>query len=119
MAERKSTTWDAAGVRVWLDARIAAARADQVVAERGGRARQDDCDQANAEEMVCTLLRKAVTDDPATFIAAVQVLLDRDEHIWRGVYDDTRFDRHVRTHLRKIARMAKTGTGFDRTGHYQ
>lgn len=119
MTDTTSTGWNAATVRAWLDARIAAARTDQIVAERGGRAQQDDCDRANAEEMVCTLLRKAVNDDPAAFATAIRTLLDRDEHVWRGVYDDTRFDRHVRQHLRRIAKMAKTNTGFDRTGHYQ
>lgn len=118
--DRTSTAWNADDVRAWLDARIAASRADQVVAERGGRARQDDCDQATAEEMVCILLRgKASLDDQATFVAALRALLDRDEYIWRGVYDDTRFDRHVRTYIRKLVKMAKTITGFDRTGHYQ
>lgn len=115
-----SPDWNADGVRAWLDARIAAARADQVVAERGGYARQDDCDQASAEEMVCTTLRgKASTDDRAAFTAALRALLDRDDYIWRGVYDDTRFDRHVRAYIRKLAKMAKANSGFDRTGHYQ
>jgi hypothetical protein len=120
MTDKISTEWNAAGVRAWLDARIAAARADQVVAERGGRARQDDCDLASAEEMVCITLRgKAATEDRAAFTAALHTLLDRDDYIWRGVYDDTRFDRHVRRYIRKLVKMAKTGIGFDNIGHYQ
>lgn len=50
--------WDGAVVCKWLESRVIAARADQVVAERGGRDRQDDCDKATAEEMVCSLLLK-------------------------------------------------------------
>ena len=55
--DKPMTEWDSAAVRAWLAGRIAAARADQVAAERYGRARQDDCDIAAAEEMVCTLLK--------------------------------------------------------------
>ena len=32
-----TTEWDAAAVRAWLESRVAAARADQVTAERRGR----------------------------------------------------------------------------------
>ena len=112
--------WDGALVRTWLQGRIVASRADQVVAERGGRDRQDDCDKANAEEMVCTLFARAPsTDDPAAFLAALKLLLDRDVYIWRGVYDDTRFDRHVRGFVRKLVKMTKLNDGFDKTLHYQ
>ena len=57
MVDISPTDWDAAQVRKWLDARIAAARSDQVVAERGGYGQQDDCDKATAEEMVCTVMQ--------------------------------------------------------------
>lgn len=115
-----ATAWNEADVRAWLTSRIAAARADQVAAERGGRDRQDDCDVAAAEEMVCTLLSTgAAASSQASFTAALDALLERDEYIWRGVYDDRRFDRHVRTAIRKIRKMAKTNTGFDRLLRYQ
>lgn len=118
MAARVEKDWDAAIVRTWLAARIAAAKADQVVAERGGRDRQDDCDKASAEEMACTLVGKAA-DNQASLLAEVQRLLDRDEYIWRGVYNDTRFDRHVRSYAKKLLKMAKTNEGFENTTHYQ
>jgi len=115
---KQATEWNEAEVRTWLAARIAAARADQVAAERGGRDRQDDCDIAAAKEMVCTLVNDA-TGSRERFLAALDALLARDEYIWRGVYDDRRFDRHVRSAVRKVRGMAKTGSGFDRLLRYQ
>jgi len=113
-------TWDGAIVRNWLERRIAAARADQVAAERGGYRQQDDCDKAAAEEMVCAALKR---DDAisaqAAFAGELKSLLDRDHYIWRGVYDDTRFERHVRAYLRKLQKMTHDNAGFDRTGRYQ
>lgn len=44
-----SKPWDEGIVRTWLEKRIAAARADQIAAERAGRGGQDDCDKAAAE----------------------------------------------------------------------
>jgi hypothetical protein len=112
--------WDGAIVRTWLERRIFAARADQVAAERGGRGGQDDCDKAAAEEMVCAfLLRRPAADSQSAFAAALKDLLDRDEHIWRGVYDDARFDRHVRAYIRKLQKMTRDYAGFERTGRYQ
>lgn len=117
---KQATAWNEADVRTWLTSRIAAARADQVAAERGGRDRQDDCDVAAAEEMVCTsLLAGAATSSQASFTAALDALLEREEYIWRGVYDDRRFDRHVRSAVRKIRKMTKTNFGFDRLLRYQ
>lgn len=117
---KQATAWNEADVRTWLTSRIAAARADQVAAERGGRDRQDDCDIAAAEEMVCTSVStSAATASQAGFVAALDALLDRDEYIWRGVYDDRRFDRHVRSAIRKIRKMAKANTGFERLLRYQ
>lgn len=113
-------TWDGAVVRTWLERRIVAAKADQVTAERGGRGQQDECDKAAAEEMVCGLFRtSAATDDPAVFAAALRAVLDRDDYVWRGVYDDMRFDRHVRSYVRKLMKMAKTNSGFGNVTHYQ
>lgn len=120
MADISPIDWDAAKVRKWLDARIAASRSDQVAAERAGYGQHDDCDKATAEEMVCTLMqaRDSVVDQKR-FATDLKALLERDEFIWRGVYDDTRFDRHVRSYVRKLAKMAKTNSGFDRTTRYQ
>ena len=112
--------WDGAIVRTWLDRRIAAARADQVAAERGGYAERDDCDKAAAEEMVCAALKG--TDAAATqaaFTAELKSLLDRDQYIWRGIYDDARFERHVRAYARKLQKMARDNAGFDRTSRFQ
>ena len=115
-----SPEWDGATVRTWLESRIVAARADQVRAERNGRSDQDDCDKATAEEMICTLLKgKAATADQGTLTDALKALLDRNDYVWRGVYDDRRFDRHVRTYIRKLMKMTKTNTGFGNTTHYQ
>lgn len=112
--------WDGMVVRTWLECRISAARADQVAAERGGRSEQDDCDKAAAEEMVCAALsRGATADSQRAFADALDALLDRDDYIWRGVYDDRRFDRHVRTYIRKLRKMARDYAGFEQRGRYQ
>lgn len=112
--------WDGAVVRAWLESRIAAARADQVAAERGGRGQQDDCDKAAAEEMVCAaLLRGQAADSQAAFADALKALLDCDEYVWRGVYDDTRFERHVRAYVRKLLKMTRENSGFEQTRRYQ
>ncbi|RXD05699.1 hypothetical protein EQZ23_11700 [Sphingomonas sp. UV9] len=118
--DKAEKTWDGAIVRTWLESRVVAARSDQVVAERGGWDRQDDCDKATAEEMVCTLMKaKPATNAQAPFLDELRTLLDRDEYIWRGVYNDTRFDRHVRTFVKKLIKMAKANDGFANTTHYQ
>lgn len=120
MATATAKEWDGAVVRTWLEQRIVAARADQAAAERGGRDRRDDCDKATAEEMVCALFRGGkATGDQATFLDALRLLLDRDDYVGRGVYDDTRFDRHVRTYIKKLMKMVKTNSGFDNSLHYQ
>jgi len=112
--------WDGAIVRNWLERRIAAARADQIAAERGGYGQRDDCDKAAAEEMVCAALKGgAAADTQAGFAAELKALLDRDEYVWRGVYDDTRFERHVRAYIRKLQKMTRDYSGFDRTRRYQ
>lgn len=112
--------WDGAAVRRWLDGRITAARADQVAADRHGRGRQDDCDQAAAEELVCTAMRsEQATASQNGFIQELTALQQRDVHVWRGVYDDDRFDRHVRSYARRLVKMARSGSGFDNVRHYQ
>jgi hypothetical protein len=115
-----SKPWDGATVRTWLDKRIAAARADQVTAERAGRGSQDDCDKAAAEEMVCAALRgRDAADTQAAFADALKQLLGREDYVWRGVYDDRRFDRHVRSYIRKLLRMTRENSGFHQTRHFQ
>lgn len=112
--------WDAAAVRKWLESRVAAARSDQVSAQRGGRDREDDCDKAAAEEMVCAFLKAKVSlESQPGMIEELRIFLARDDYLWSGVYNDTRFDRHVRAYAKKLVRMAKTNDGFERTGHYQ
>lgn len=120
MTKASTPPWDGAIVATWLDRRIAASRLDQVAAERAGYREQDACDQATAEEMVCTLLKNGrATDAQETFAAALCALLERDAFIWRGVNDDARFDRHVRAYVRKLVRMTKLNAGFERTGRFQ
>ena len=115
-----ATPWAGAAVRTWLESRIVAARADQVSAERYGRERRDDCDKANAEETVCALLRgKAATNIQKDFAAELKSLLDRDEYVGRGVYDDDRFERHVRSYIRKLIKMTRDNVGFENTKRYQ
>lgn len=119
MTAKAVTEWDGAMVRKWLESRVVASRSDQVVSQRAGWSQQDDCDKATAEEMVCTLLLGKTSTDQKAFAEGLRALLDHDEYVWRGVYDDTRFDRHVRSYLRKLVKMTKTNDGFGKTGRYQ
>jgi hypothetical protein len=112
--------WDGALVRKWLERRILAARADQAAAERSGWGQRDDCDKAAAEEMICASVKgEAATEAQDAFSRALKALLDRDEFVWRGVYDDTRFERHARSYIRKLLKMAKANTGFENNLRYQ
>jgi len=120
MAIEASKTWDGAIVRTWLQRRILAARADQVAAERAGYGQRDDCDKAAAEEMICAALTaKEAADTQRAFADELKSLLDRDQYIWRGVYDDTRFERHVRAYIRKLQKMTRDYAGFDQIRRYQ
>ena len=120
MADEVAVEWNGANVRRWLESRVVASRLDQVAAERAGWAQRDDCDKATAEEMVCTLLLgKGSADDRTAFAADLRALLDRGEYVWRGVYDDARFDRHVRAYVRGLVRMTKTNAGFEKTRRYR
>jgi hypothetical protein len=120
MAGDVAKTWDGVVVQKWLESRVVAARAGQAAAERNGRSHQDDCDKATAEEMVCSLLKRdKTTSGPEAFLEELRVLLDRDDYVWRGVYDDVRFDRHVRSFIKKLIKMAKANDGFANTAHYQ
>lgn len=112
--------WNPAAVRRWLERRIEAARADQVDAQRHGRGHEDACDKAAAEELVCTAMRgEATTATPDGLVAALRALLDRDDYVWRGVYDDARFDRHVRTYARGLVKMAATNSGFEKLTRFR
>lgn len=112
--------WNGEQVRAWLESRVDAARRDQVVADKRGYAANDDYDQAAAEEWVCrSLITMAGKADQAAFADRIKHLLGKDEYIVTGVHDDRRFERHVRTNLRKIAKMTKTNSGFENTLRYQ
>ncbi|WP_445191889.1 hypothetical protein ACT009_15140 [Sphingomonas sp. Tas61C01] len=112
--------WDGDLVRRWLDSRLDAARRDQAVADKRGYAAQDDYDKAAAEEWVCRVLRASGhIDDQAAFASQIKQLVAQDEYPATGVHDDRRFDRHVRTYLRKVAKMTKTNDGFANTLRYQ
>lgn len=120
MADGVAKDWNGAGVRNWLESRVAAARSDQAAAVRAGRSGEDDCDRASAEEMVCSLVKtEKITVTQDAFSNALRALLDRDEYSWRGVCDDDRFDRHVRSFVKKLIRMTEANAGFENTGHYQ
>jgi hypothetical protein len=115
-----TNAWDGELVRRWLESRLIAARRDQAVADKQGYQAQDDYDKAAAEEWVCKVLTATNRiDDQAVFALQIKELVAQDEYPTTGVHDDRRFDRHVRAHLRKIAKMAKANEGFGNTLRYQ
>ena len=115
-----STAWNGELVRTWLERRFAASRLDQAAADRRGYDAQDDYDKAAAEEWVCRALQAGgQANDRIAFAEHLKALLAQDEYRITGIYDDRRFDRQVRTVLRKIARMTKTNDGFANTLRYQ
>ena len=112
--------WDAALVREWLRRRHEAARLDQAAADRRGYEAQDDFDKAAAEEWTCRALMSAdCTNDQATFATRLKELIGQDDYPATGLNDDSRFERHVRTYLRKLAKMTKANQGFENTLRYQ
>lgn len=112
--------WDTAQVRTWLERRIKAARADQDVADRYGREREDEYDKAAAEEWVCAqFLHSDAVDDQLRFAAAIKALIGKDDFYRAGVRSEQRFEREVKACLRKLAKMTKTNTGFAKTLRYQ
>jgi hypothetical protein len=114
------TTWDGERVDRWLERRVQAARLDQAAADRRGYEARDDYDRAAAEEWAFGALRKAGRpDDQAAFVARIKQLIAQEAYPVTGIHDDVRFERHVRTHLRKVARMAKANDGFANTLRYQ
>lgn len=97
-----------------------AARLDQSAADKHGYGAQDDYDKAAAEEWVCrTLMAAGRTQDQAAFAEHLRELLARDEYRVTGIYDDVRFERHLRANLRKLAKMTKANEGFANTLRYQ
>ncbi|TGX54906.1 hypothetical protein E5A73_05540 [Sphingomonas gei] len=112
--------WDGERVRKWLERRFEASRLDQAAADRRGYAAQDDYDKAAAEEWMCRALRAAdCTNDQEAFAKRVKELTRQDEYQATGIYDNVRFERHVRGHLRNLAKMTKANEGFERTLRYQ
>jgi hypothetical protein len=112
--------WDGTRVRTWLERRFEASRLDQTAADRRGYEARDEYDVAAAEEWVCKTLKSAdCTNDQAAFATRIKDLIAQDEYPVAGVNDDIRFERHVRSYLRKLARMTKTNEGFDKTRRYQ
>ncbi|RYG82232.1 MAG: hypothetical protein EON59_14295 [Alphaproteobacteria bacterium] len=113
-------SWDKQAVRTWLDRRFEASKLDQAAADRRGYEAQDDYDKAAAEEWVCRALRAGdYADDQAVFARRVKDLIAQDDYQATGIYDDTRFERHVRGQLRKVAKMTKANEGFEKTLRYQ
>ena len=112
--------WDGAQVRKWLQRRLEAAKLDQAAADRRGYEAQDDYDKAAAEEWVCGALQAAdCTNEQAAFAAHLKDLIRQDEYRATGIYDDARFQRHVRGQLRKLAKMTKANEGFEKMLRYQ
>ncbi|MCJ2184236.1 hypothetical protein MTR62_16275 [Novosphingobium sp. 1949] len=112
--------WDNELVANWLEARIEAASRDQAAADRRGYGADDEYDKAAAEEWVCRKLRLAGREgDQASFAQAIKQFLDQDDYRITGIHDDRRVERHVRSILRKIAKMAKANEGFENRLRYQ
>jgi hypothetical protein len=112
--------WDGDLVRKWLERRLEASRLDQSAADRRGYEARDEYDKAAAEEWVCRALKAAdCTNEQAAFAKRLKELINQEEFQTTGIYDDTRFERHVRGQLRKLARMTKANEGFEKILHYQ
>lgn len=112
--------WDPALVRTWLERRHAAATLDQAAADRRGYESRDEYDKAAAEAWVCRALKgsDAIETQPA-LAAHLKALIGQDEYPATGLNDDDRFERHVRTYLRKLAKMTKANEGFANTFRHQ
>lgn len=112
--------WDDELVREWLGSRLEAARLDQAAADKRGYEAEEDYDKAAAEEWVCrTLSTTGRTHNQAALAEHLKELLAQDEYRATGIYDDRRFERYVRTNLRKLAKMTKANDGFTNTLRYQ
>jgi hypothetical protein len=115
-----SKPWDGAQVRKWLERRFEVSRLDQAAADRRGYEARDDYDKAAAEEWACRALRVAESvNDQAAFARHLKELIGQDDYPATGIYDDVRFERHVRTYLRKLAKMTKANEGFEKMLRHQ
>lgn len=115
-----ATSWNGELVRSWLESRIQSARLDQTAADRQGYEARDDFDKAAAEEWACRILvSDPSVDEQAGLVARIRQLIAEDEYRVAGVNDNDRFERHVRSVLRKLARMVKANEGFANTRRYQ
>jgi len=115
-----SKAWDGDLVRKWLERRLNASKLDQAAADRRGYEARDDYDKAAAEEWVCHALQAAeCTSEQALFAGRLKDLIGQEDYRATGVYDDVRFERHVRGQLRKLAKMTKANEGFEKTLRYQ
>lgn len=86
---------------------------------RGYEARYD-FDKAAAEAWACRTLKSAdCTNEQIALTACLKALIGQDEYPATGVNDDIRFDWHVRTYLRKLAKMTKANEGFEKTLRHQ
>lgn len=113
-------SWDGALVRKWLARRLDVSKLDQAAADRRGYEARDEYDKAAAEEWVCRALQAPdCIDEQTPFVQRLRTLIGQEEYYATGVYDDVRFERHVRGQLRKVAKMAKTNEGFDKMLHHQ
>jgi hypothetical protein len=120
MIHNREKAWHGEQVRKWLERRFEASRLDQAAADRRGYDAQDDYDKAAAEEWVCrTLISSDATREQAAFAAHIKTLAALEEFPTTGIYDDARFHRHVRGHLRNLAKMTKLNEGFAKTLRYQ
>ena len=112
--------WNRKLVQKWLERRLEASRLDQAAADRRGYEARDDYDKAAAEEWVCrTLNAGEFTVEQRALAQRLRELIGEESYHATGVYDDDRFDRHVRSHLRKLAKMTKENAGFENTLRFQ
>lgn len=115
-----SKAWNGEQVRKWLERRFEASKLDQAAADRRGYEAQDEYDKAAAEEWVCRTLKAAHSaNEQAAFAAHLKQLVGQEEYLSTGIYDDARFQRQVRSQLRKLAKMTKANEGFDKILRYQ
>lgn len=114
-----SKAWDGEQVRKWLERRFEASKLDQGAADRRGYDAQDEYDKAAAEEWVCRALKAApCTNEQAALAQRLKELIGQEEYQVTGIYDDMRFQRHVRGQLRKLSKMTKANEGFEKTLRY-
>jgi hypothetical protein len=100
--------WDPALVRKWLEHRYEASCLDQAAAGRRGYEARDDFDKVAAEEWTCDALKSAdCTHDQDAPAARFKELIGQDECPATRLHNDIRFERRVRTYLRKLVKMTK------------